>query len=64
LLHAPGDPADLARVLGTILDDVAVAARLAGHGHTLARERHSAGAMAAAHESVYEQAMRRGTPGN
>jgi glycosyltransferase involved in cell wall biosynthesis len=62
LLHAAGDPADLARALGTILDDVNLATRLAGHGHALARERHSAEAMAAAHEAVYEQLLRRAAP--
>jgi glycosyltransferase involved in cell wall biosynthesis len=64
LLHSPGDPADLARALGTILGDVNLATRLAGHGHARARERHSAEAMAAAHEAVYEQVTRRGAPAN
>ena len=53
LLHAPCDPADLAARLAAVLDDAAFAARLGSHGHALARARHSADAMAAAHERLY-----------
>ena len=53
LLHRPGDPADLARAIGELLTDADRAADLAARGHTLVRERHSAGAMAAAHERLY-----------
>jgi len=53
LLHAPGDPADLARAITAILDDESLATRLGGHGHALARERCSAAGMAAEHESLY-----------
>lgn len=63
LLHVPGDPGDLARVLGMILDDVHLAARLAGHGHALVRRRHSAEAMAHAHEAVYERLTGQRGPG-
>jgi glycosyltransferase involved in cell wall biosynthesis len=52
-LHAPGDPADLARALATVLDDESLAARLGAHGHALARSRHSAASMAAGHEAMY-----------
>ncbi len=54
LLHAPGDPADLARMIATLADDPARAAALGRHGHALVRARHSATAMAAGHEAVYE----------
>lgn len=53
LLHAPGDPADLARAIAAVLADAALAARLGAHGHVLARSRHSATSMAAAHEAMY-----------
>lgn len=53
LLHRPGDPADLARVVGELLHDPDRAAALGAAGHALARERHSAAAMAAAHERLY-----------
>ena len=53
LLHAAGSPAELARVLAAVLDDATLAARLGSHGHALARSRHAAAAMAAAHEQVY-----------
>jgi glycosyltransferase involved in cell wall biosynthesis len=55
LLHRPGDPADLARGIATLADDPARAAALGRHGHALARARHSAAAMAAGHEAVYER---------
>ena len=53
LLHAPADPADLARVITAVLADEELAGRLGRHGHALARSRHSAAAMAAAHEALY-----------
>ena len=53
LLHTPSDPADLAATLARILDDESLAVRLGGHGHGVARHRHSADAMAAAHERLY-----------
>jgi glycosyltransferase involved in cell wall biosynthesis len=53
LLHRPGDPADLARVIGELLTDPVRAAALGGRGHALARGRHSADAMAAAHARLY-----------
>ena len=53
LLHRPGDPADLARMISDLLDDPARAAALGSRGHALARDRHSAAAMAAAHERLY-----------
>jgi len=55
LLHRPADPADLARCLGRLLGDVDLAARCGRHGHALARERHTAAAMAAAHEALYRR---------
>jgi len=53
LLHAPGDPADLARAIGAVLTDETLASRLGRHGHAVARLRHSADSMAAAHEAMY-----------
>jgi glycosyltransferase involved in cell wall biosynthesis len=53
LLHRPGDPADLARVIGEVLADPARAAALGVRGHALARERYSAAAMADAHARLY-----------
>jgi glycosyltransferase involved in cell wall biosynthesis len=53
LLHAPGDPADLARAINAVLADETLASRLGRHGHAVARERHSADSMAAAHEALY-----------
>jgi len=58
LLHAPGDPADLARVIGILLDDVDLAARCGRHGHGVALARHTADQMAAGHEAVYEQLLK------
>jgi len=57
-LHAPGDPADLARVLGAILDDEDRAIRLGCHGRTLVGERHTADRMAAAHDTLYRSLTR------
>ena len=58
VLHAPVDPADLARAITAVLDDDTLASRLGRHGHALARERHSADSMAAAHESMYASLSR------
>jgi glycosyltransferase involved in cell wall biosynthesis len=58
VLHAAGDPADLARAIGTVLADEEMAGRLGRHGHALARSRHSAAAMAAAHEALYREFIR------
>ena len=58
LLHAPGDPADLARAIVAILDDESHASRLGRHGHALARSRYSADSMAAAHEAMYASLAR------
>jgi glycosyltransferase involved in cell wall biosynthesis len=55
LLHEPNDPADLARAIATLADDPACAAALGRHGHALTRTRHSAAAMAAGHEAIYER---------
>ena len=63
LLHRPGDPAELARAIATLADDPAGAAARGRHGHALARSRHSADAMAAGHEAVYEAMTRARGPG-
>jgi glycosyltransferase involved in cell wall biosynthesis len=55
LLHEPGDPADLGRALAAVFADEEMAGRLGRHGHSLARSRHSAAAMAAAHEALYRE---------
>jgi glycosyltransferase involved in cell wall biosynthesis len=60
LLHEPGDPADLARGIAILADDPARAAGCGGRGHALSRSRHSAAAMAAGHEAVYEALVGRG----
>jgi glycosyltransferase involved in cell wall biosynthesis len=57
LLHAPGDPADLARVIGRLLDDVELASRCGQHGHALSLARHTAEHMAAAHEDLYARLL-------
>lgn len=54
-LHTPGDAADLARVIITMLDDAASRARMAAHGHALVRRHHRADQMAASHEELYRQ---------
>jgi glycosyltransferase involved in cell wall biosynthesis len=59
VLHAPGDPADLARAINAVVADEEMAGRLGRHGHLLARSRHSAAAMAAAHEALYRELTRR-----
>jgi glycosyltransferase involved in cell wall biosynthesis len=57
LLHAVADPADLARRIGTLLDDQDLAARCGRHGHDLSRARHTADLMAAAHEELYARLL-------
>jgi len=59
LLHAPRDPADLARAIATLADDAETASACGRHAHALARSRHSAAAMAAGHEAVYDLAIAR-----
>jgi glycosyltransferase involved in cell wall biosynthesis len=59
LLHAPREPVDLARAITTLADDADRAAACGRHGHALARSRHSAAAMAAGHEAVYGEVIRR-----
>jgi glycosyltransferase involved in cell wall biosynthesis len=54
-LHAPADPAALARAISALLADEARAAACGRHGHALTRRRHSADTMAAAHEALYER---------
>lgn len=63
LLHAPGDPADLARRIAAVLADEEMAGRLGRHGHSLARSRHSAAAMAAAHEALYHEISEKASAG-
>lgn len=53
LLHAPGDSADLARVIGRLLDDEPLASRCGRHGHELSLARHTADQMAAGHGNLY-----------
>ena len=55
VLHAPADPAALALAISALLADEARAAACGRHGHALARRRHSADMMAAAHEALYER---------
>jgi glycosyltransferase involved in cell wall biosynthesis len=55
LLHAPADPADLARAISALLADEARASACGRHGHMLARRRHPADTMAAAHEALYKR---------
>ena len=57
LLHVPSDPADLARAIGTLLDDVDHAVACGRHGHGLALSRHAADRMAAAHEELYTRLL-------
>ncbi|NDC53413.1 MAG: glycosyltransferase family 1 protein [Planctomycetia bacterium] len=57
LLHAPNDPADLARALRAVLDDPARARALGAAGHALIRERHTFATMAAGHEALYAEIM-------
>ena len=59
LLHAPGDPADLARAIGRLLDDEELASRCGWHGHELSLARHTADQMAAGHEDLYTQVLGR-----
>jgi len=55
LLHEPSDPADLARAIAVLLADEARATACGRHGHAVARRRHAADTMAAAHEAVYAE---------
>ena len=57
LLHLPGDLADLARVIGTLLDNEALASGCGQHGHALSLARHTADQMAAAHEELYARLL-------
>jgi len=57
-LHVPGDPADLARAIGTLLDDIDLAACCGRHGHELSLARHTADRMAAEHEMLYTRLLR------
>jgi glycosyltransferase involved in cell wall biosynthesis len=57
LLHAPGDPADLARAIGRLLDDEELASRCGRHGHELSLARHTADQMAAGHEDLYTRVL-------
>lgn len=57
LLHVPGDPVDLARAIGMLLDDVALASRCGRHGHELSLVRHTADRMAADHEELYARLL-------
>jgi glycosyltransferase involved in cell wall biosynthesis len=59
LLHTPRDPADLARAIATLADDPDRARACGRHGHALARSRHSAAAMAAGHEALYDRVIGR-----
>jgi glycosyltransferase involved in cell wall biosynthesis len=58
VLHAAGDPADLARVIAAVFADDDLAIRLARHGRTLAERRHTADRMAAAHDTLYRSLPR------
>jgi glycosyltransferase involved in cell wall biosynthesis len=55
LLHLPRSPADLAATVAELATDPLRAAALGRHGHSLARSRHAAEAMAAAHVDLYER---------
>jgi glycosyltransferase involved in cell wall biosynthesis len=57
LLHAPGDPADLAHKLGRLLDNVELASRCGRYGHERSRARHTADRMAAVHEELYTRLL-------
>jgi glycosyltransferase involved in cell wall biosynthesis len=57
LLHAPNDPADLARALRAVLDDPTRAAALGAAGHARVRERYTFATMAAGHEAVYAEVL-------
>jgi len=57
LLHAPHDPADLARTLRVVLDDPARAAALGAAGHARVRECHTFATMAEGHEALYAEIM-------
>jgi len=53
LLHAPGDPVDLARAIKSLMDDPHLAATLGRNGHAHARLYHTLDTMAAGHEEIY-----------
>ena len=55
ILHAPREPEDLARAVAELAADGERAAAIGRHGHRLARSRHAADSMAAAHEALYER---------
>jgi len=55
LLHAPGDAASLAGAIAMMADDPERMAACGRHAHSLARSRHSAEAMAQAHEALYDR---------
>jgi len=57
LLHTPQDPADLARAITVLADAPDRAAACGRHGHALGRSRHSAAAMAAGHEALYDRVV-------
>lgn len=57
LLHAPNDPADLARAVRTLLDDPARAAACGAAGHARVRGRHTLDTMAEGHETLYAEIM-------
>ena len=57
LLHVPGDPADLARRIAMLLDDVSLASRCGRHGHALSLSRHTADQMADRHEELYARLL-------
>ena len=57
LLHAPGDPADLAHAIVRLLNDVELASRCGRHGHERSLARHTADQMAAGHEDLYTRAL-------
>lgn len=57
VLHAPGDPAALARALVAVLGDPERSSRMGRHGHARVHRRHLADGMAAAHEELYRQVV-------
>lgn len=59
LLHPPRSPGGLAARVAELAGDGAQAAARGRHGHELARRRHGAEAMAAAHADLYEAVLER-----
>lgn len=57
LLHVPQDPADLARAIARVLDDLPLASALGAAGHARARARHTFATMAEGHEAVYAEVL-------